>query len=80
MYVAIKNDIIYEGDSLADAANEIFDIEVTITGFIIVDGIPDSISYRTESYTRAEMFADFMAHRAKTLLIRAGYKIYKEIE
>jgi len=80
MYIAIKNDDIYEGTSLYEIIEEIFDIEVTDSGFVIVDGKPDSISYSIKDYNKAEMLADFMAHRANQLLKRQGYKLYKEIE
>jgi len=80
MYIAIKNDDIYKGTSLYELIEEIFDIEVTDSGFVIVDGKPDLISYSIKDYNKAEMLTDFMAHRANQLLKRQGYKLYKEIE
>ena len=80
MYIAIKNDDIYQGTSLYEIIEEIFDINVTDEGFVIVDGKPDSISYNVNSYNRAEMLADFMAYRAKQLLIAHRYELYKKVE
>jgi len=80
MYIAIKNDDIYKGTSLHEIIKDIFDIDITDSGFILIDGKPDSISYSIKDYNKAEMLTDFMTHRANQLLKRQGYKLYKEIE
>jgi hypothetical protein len=49
-------------------------------GQVLLNDIPDTISYDMKQYTKETALLDFANTRAISLLIRHGYIIYKQID
>jgi hypothetical protein len=53
---------------------------MTNNGKVLLNDVPDTITYNMKEYTKEEALLDFANTRALSLLKRHGYTIYKQID
>jgi len=79
-YLATKNEINYYAETLYSLAFMVFHVKMNQYGQVLLNDVPDTISYNMEYYSKAEALLDFANTRLITLLKRHGYTIYKQID